>query len=70
MPIEETGEEYTHTQFANDTSMVVEVDIVVINNTLQIFRDMGVASGLYIKEEHIKAVYISPLPSPNLVALN
>lgn len=51
----------------DDTNCVIEATPEYIENTLSIFRDMGNASGLFIKEQGIKAVFISPRPLPPIL---
>lgn len=60
--IEETGEQYTHGQFIDDTSIIVQSHKRYVDHILSTFRVMGQASSLYIKETRIRAVYISPHP--------
>lgn len=60
--IEETGEQYTHAQFMDDTSMLIEAKRPIVDQVLLTFWIMGNASGLLIKETNIKAVFISPWP--------
>lgn len=62
VPIEETCEQYTHGQFMDDTSLIVEAKRGVPVRVLHIFRVMGDASGLYINEGNIKAVLVSVEP--------
>lgn len=57
--IEETEDQYTHCQFVDDTSVLVEARRTYIDQVLYVFRLMGRASSLYIKETNVKAVYIS-----------
>lgn len=58
----ETGEDYTHGQFVDDTNMVVEVKVEYIEYTFNIFQQMGLASRLFVKESGVKAVLSPPRP--------
>lgn len=46
----------------DDTSLIVEAKRGVFDHVLHIFRVMGDASGLYINEGSIKAVFIGSEP--------
>lgn len=60
--IVETEDQYTHGQFVDDTSMIIEAKVLYVEATFEIFRCMGNASGLYIKETKVKAIFISHHP--------
>lgn len=49
VPMVETGDQYTHGQFANDTSITIEANLEYVKKTFSIFRCMGQASSLYVK---------------------
>lgn len=63
--IVEIREEFTHGQYTNDTTMIVEAKLEYIEKTFSIFSQMGLASGLYIKETQVKAVFFSQAPRPD-----
>lgn len=60
------GEEidYVHNMYADDTTILIEVDMEVINNTIRIFKDFGDVSRLYVKWKGMATVLLSPLPLP------
>lgn len=64
VPIPEIRKQSTHGQFVDDTSCVSEAQPHYIENTLAIFKDIGNASSLFIKEQGIKVVFISRHPLP------
>lgn len=69
--IEETREEETHTQFVDDTNLIFEAKMESITCALEILRQLGRASGLFVKEVGLKVVLISSNPLPNeLLALD
>lgn len=69
--VEEIGEQYTHGQFDNDMSIIVEAKMEYVEETFSIFRCMGQSFGLYIKEIEIQVVLISKGPLPKeLMALD
>lgn len=71
VPIEEIGDQYTHSQFVDDTSVIIEAKIEYVDATFQIFRCMGRASGLFIKEGGVKTILISEQAMPiELLALD
>lgn len=57
--IVETREQYTHGQFVADTSVIIKAKVQYIHTTFEIFQCMGNASGLYVKETNVKAIFIS-----------
>lgn len=60
--IEEIGEQYTHCQFVDDTSVVIKAERRYMDQVFETFRVMGQVFGLFIEETHVKVVYISPTP--------
>lgn len=54
----EIEDQYTHGQFVDDTNVIVEAKVEYIEATFEIFKCMGNASGLYVKESNVKAVFI------------
>lgn len=56
--IAETGEQYSHGQFSDDTNMVIEASRGYIDATFEIFHTMGKASGLFVKTSRVKAVLV------------
>lgn len=62
--IEELGKEYTHGKFVDNINILVEAKPKYIANTFQIFHQMGLAPGLFVKETRVKAIFISPKPLP------
>lgn len=48
-------------QFIDDTSVVIEAKIEYVEATFNIFRFMGRALGLYVKESKVKAILVSNL---------
>lgn len=66
--IEEIGEQYTHGQFMDDTNMLIKAKRLVVDQVLNTFRIIGNASGLFIKETHIKVMFISPRPKLDAIS--
>lgn len=64
VPILETRDEVTHSQFSDNTSVTIVANLEMIENTLGIFRTLGEAFGLHIKERGIKAVYLGSSVAP------
>lgn len=58
VPIWETGEQITHAQFANDTSITIVAKRCSMDHLFRIFKILGDASGLYVKEQGVKAIHI------------
>lgn len=57
--IQEMGEDiHTHNQFFDDTSCVIEAKTEYVEATLHIFKEIGNAFDLFIKEHGIKAIII------------
>lgn len=63
--IEETDDQFTHSQFVDDMSVIVEAKKKYVDEVFQVFHLMGRASGLFIKETRVKAIFISSDPMPN-----
>lgn len=62
VPIPVAGEQYTHGQFADDPNVILEAKKEYMEATFDIFRCMGKASRLFVKEEGVKVVLIFDLP--------
>lgn len=67
VPIPEADVQYTHNQFADDTSVIIEAKCESIDNLFGLFRTIGKASGLHITEVGVKVVLL--LERPILVEL-
>lgn len=69
VPIVEMGDQYTHGQFIDDTSVIIEAKTQYVEATFEIFKDMSLAFGLYVKVTKVKVVFISNNPmSTNILA--
>lgn len=55
----ETGEQATHSQFANDINFIFEARKEYIDYNFTVFQKTGAASSLFVKEEGVKVVFIS-----------
>lgn len=62
--IEETSEQATHGQFVDNTNVIIEVKRNYIDYTFGIFKKMGLASELYVKESGVKVVLVPDQPIP------
>lgn len=56
--VEEAGEQVTHGQYADDTNVILEAKRQYIDATFEIFRLLGRAFGLFVKEVGVQAVLI------------
>lgn len=59
-----------HRQFVDNTHVIIEAKPVFVEETFKVFRTMGKASGLYVKEMNVKAVFVADtLVPPKLRSL-
>lgn len=56
--IPETGEQATHGKLVDDTHVLIEARKDYVDETFKVFRTMGRALGLFLKEINVKAVYV------------
>lgn len=56
--VEEIGKQITHNQYADDTTVIIEAKREGIEHLFDIFRMMGKASNLYVKESGVKATLV------------
>lgn len=60
--VEEIEDHRTHVQLVDDTSVVAKAFVGCIQNVLGIFRVLGQASSLFIKEQGLHVVWVSKRP--------
>lgn len=56
--VKEIGEQKTHGQYVDNTVVLIEADRRGIDYLFDTFRQMGLASGLFIKEIGVKATMV------------
>lgn len=64
--IPEIGDQHTHGQFADDTKVMIEAKRAYVDHVFSVFRTLGEASGLFVKETDIvRAVHLLDQPLPD-----
>lgn len=63
--IPEIDEQATHGQFVDDTHVLIEAWKEFVEESFRVFRFMGNALGLFVKESEVKAICVADGPIPH-----